>query len=65
MVQSRVAGERKTTPVGHVLHFEDEVVRRAQTVVLPREMPTGREALQNQLLLKSKDTEVLAIAFNC
>lgn len=29
LVQSHVVGERKTTPVGKVLRFEDEVVKGA------------------------------------
>lgn len=45
LVQSRVVGERKTTPVGHVFRFEDEVVKGAEAGVLPQVIPASREAL--------------------
>lgn len=45
LVQSCMVGERKATPAGQVIHFEDEVVKGAQAGVLPQVIPASREAL--------------------
>lgn len=46
LMQRHMVAERKTTPVGQILCFEDEVVKGAQAGVLPQVIPASREVLK-------------------